>query len=393
MDKKQLLQVCIDDRFRHMKQNNFNIPLSKKLNIDLLAKFIILLVNSVGLRRSEEIIFVDEVKNSSMITSIKNTMEECPYEYCVLNFRTFERNKHVRIGCVYPLYLILRSCLYHLLIFLLIPFAGKEKVNEMSSRKLITFFNLYLSKLDCDGKHMKAYCMTDHNFYSTIVCTNKKFESYVIQHGLILTVDYYYPIYADHFLAWGEHSYHLLPDPQKALITGTYKFSKLKELRQKTDDRVLLYCISILDDEKVNKKIDDLLSMLSYLNMKLAVKMHPGSFYSISDLEKKYGGENAVRFYKECALADIDFDVAVIENSTILLDLCYLGKPFIIFDDEKGYFDAYDYKVPHAFTKEELVSELEHQNADSYSYFKSVVIEKELNGGQCNIFSIAVDST
>ena len=106
MDQKEMLEICFDDRYRALCARG--ISFVKKSNLDLLMKFFILMRNSIGKPSAVQSIFVDEVKNSSMIINLRNTMAHCPADSAVINFREKERaHRHVKIGWLQPVALSL----------------------------------------------------------------------------------------------------------------------------------------------------------------------------------------------------------------------------------------------------------------------------------------------
>lgn len=385
MNRKQLNQMCERDRFGFMRVTEKGIPLSKKCNADLLAKMIMMLCQSFGRREACPYLFVDEVRNRSMSGNLHNTIDNCRKEYRVINFREWKSPyPHAKVGLIRPAALMLAACISHAFIYIAYPFVGFKRTNRMSRAVLIALFQNYLKALH--GKYQSVYCMTDHNFYSTIACVDEHFESYVIQHGLILDKDYYSLVLVDHFLAWGKRSLEAMDHNPKVQVTGTYKFEKLKALpRIERAQKCLLYCVSITDIQKVGDKIAALLKAIEGTGYQLKVKMHPGSFYRSAELEARFA-QQKLEFYKECDVADIDFDMSVIENSTILLDMLCLGKPFMIYDGKDGYFSEYSEILPWAENETELRSAISKALTGDFEQTRAEILENELNGGRCSIW-------
>ena len=381
MDQKEMLEICFDDRYRALRARG--ISFVKKSNLDLLMKFFILMRNSIGKPSAVQSIFVDEVKNSSMIINLRNTMAHCPADSAVINFREKERaHRHVKIGWLQPVALAVYVAAAHVPIYLALPFCKWETTSRRSMRVLTHAFQSFLRRLH--GRAERLYAMSDHNFYSTIACVDEHFESSVIQHGLLMDSSYYLPVLADHFMAWGERCLELSHNCPQMRVTGTYKFEKLHPLPQDTAPNVLLYCVSITDEAKVKRKIDDILAAIEGTGYILKVKLHPGSFYDASAYREYQA--RGIELYKECLLADIDFSTAIIENSTILLDLLYLHKRFIIFDESLDYFEPYAQLVPWAKEKGEVAHLLKNIDRISYDTIREKVLHQELNDGRCTIF-------
>ena len=384
MTREEIAQICTDDRFRFMNRVGMKIPFTKKINLDLLVKLLIMLSRSCGKPANETCIFVDEVKNRSMIGNLHNTIDACGRPFSVMNYRNGKcKYPHVKIGIFLPVWYMLLALLAHFGLYLCLPFAGTGWVNRKSTGVLIGISQKYNRRLR--GENIRVYAMTDHNFYSTVICCDERFDSYVIQHGLLLDETYYYPVYAKHFLAWGSRSKALLHNDPKAMVVGTYKFAGLERRTGKPDARKkLLYCVSITDMDLVAKKIRALRRVVGG-DCTLMVKMHPGSLYSNERLEEEFQG-SGIAFYKECTISEIDFDMAVIENSTVLIDLLFLGKPFFIFDTRKGYFAEYGDLVPWCEGEEDLADALESVKSCDVDRIRGAILDRELNGDRCDIW-------
>lgn len=386
MNNHDLNEICGRDRFGFMLRTNMKIAFSKKGNLDLLAKMIMMLSQSFGKPTACPCLFVDEVRNRSMFSNLHNTIEHCDQEFRVINFREKKSDyPHAKVGYIRPALLLSAACISHLFLYLAYPVLKFEKFNQASRAVLIAIYQNYLKRLH--GLNEKVYCMTDHNFYSTITCVDEQFESYVLQHGLVLDKNYYSPVLADHFRAWGERSREMMDNDPKVQVTGTYKFEKLKPSPSNNEKpKKLLYCVSIVDQEVVGDKISALLDALKGTEDILKVKMHPGSFYSCTEFEKRFANQN-LEFYKECDVADIKFDIAVIENSTILLDMICLDKPFIIFDEKTGYFSKYSEIIPWAECDDQLHAAIVKAQESDFTAMNAEIRRNELNDGRCSIWN------
>ena len=384
MNFDNILQVCEDDRFRFMRKNNMKIPAVKKMNVDLLAKFSSLMLKSMGKKNPKQIVFVDEVNNKSMYENLHATIGHCKEEYGIINLRT--KGKHpadVKAGWLLPVGLLVKVLILHALIYVTMCFKDWESANRASEKVLIRAFSKYLES--AIAPKSRIYCMTDHNFFSTITCSNKKFETFVIQHGLVMDKSYYYPIIADHFLAWGERSKEQLDNDPKVIVAGTYKFEKLKKTEDTSAEKSIAYCVSLVNTQVVTNKIRALYEVSKKLNFKLKVKMHPGSLFSNERYEAEFANTD-IEFYKECSLSDMTFSCAVIENSTILLDLQAMGKPFMIFDDINGYFSLYADDLPWISDEQHLEEAIHDLFRLEDNNLKGKCVQNELNGGVCEIF-------
>lgn len=377
-----VLDTCIDDRFRLTIRTGEKIPYSKLMNFDLLCKFGVMCINSIGRPTKGSLFFVDEVKNGSMIINLHNTMKICSEKFSVVDFRNLGTSGHIKTGRVIPLVKLASTCIASLFLFLATPFLGMKRANQISSLLLIRQMSSFISAWIRQG-YSVAYVMTDHNFYSTIICNFQDIESNVLQHGLILDASYYHVYAADHFLAWGKHSEKLMNDPEHVRVTGTCKFSCISTSPNlPAKEKKVLYCVSSRNYEEVRKKTNDLKKLFNEQGYQFAVKLHPGSGFRAADLV----AENSdVEFYKEELLQDIPFTLGIIENSTVLMDLMYLNKPYIIFDSSRGYFSEYP-DVPLARSIDDLPEVISQAEKTDYKVLKNKIMEQELNSGCCEIF-------
>jgi len=380
ISKKELLKLCLQDRDHPFKLFNKKMPISKKMNLDLLVKMIYFFINCIGKHFAEKIIFVDEVKNNSMIINMHNTMRICPKRYCIANFREIKRGKHLKLGILYPIIAMLKILICFGVLLLIFPFLGCKKFREYSALCFIGEMQNVHKKMSDIGVDCE-FVMTDHNFYSTALCNSLSIHSCILQHGLIQDKYLYQPVLADCFYAWGKRSKELLEKTGKIIVSGTYKFNNLKPVDKHLTKKIL-FCVSDLNFAEVANKIFDIKSVAVSLGYILNVKLHPGSFFNDSGLEEKFIG---VQFFKEEQLSDLSFDIAIIENSTILIDMLYLNKPYIIYANSAGYFYPYE-TIPLAKNKRELAYLLENISTIDYKTLKDIVLKEELNDGICSIF-------
>lgn len=380
---KDLLELCLDDRFRAYKRFNLEVPKMKKWNIDLIGKILMVLYNSIGKNQAGSIIFIDEVQNGSMIGIMKNAVSHCKKPYSIMNFRETKVENHVKLGYIFPLSSIILTLLTQAYFMFLSVIVGVEKTNQRSSSQLISQMQKITARVYKLGVS-EAYVMTDHNFYSTIFCNNPEIRTSVLQHGLIMDKSYYKVVLADRFCAWGNRSKELLDNDKRVEITGTYKFDGMSEKGKiiSEKEKSLLFFVSDLDFDKVAEKLDRLLHIAEESGYHLKVKLHPGSFFKNTGLKEKFPD---VDFFKEERIWNIDFSIGIIENSTVLIDLLYLSKPYIIFNENAGYFEPYP-EIPLARSTEELLEILRNITKIDYSSFNKNILSDELNGGRCSIF-------
>lgn len=381
MNNKQLIKNCLIDRTNSF--NNKKKPFYKEYFVDLFVKELILFSNSIGKKNynsKNTSYFVDEVRNSNMSNNIYNaynlaTMNKIESLY--LKFYTLNTVNHIKIGYLEPLLLIV----YLIFTFPLVLFFGLFKKEYIFSF-LISVFVKFIKNIDFFDN--RIYLMTDHHFFSSIIAMLYSNNSYVLQHGLILDKRFFLPIRAGHFCAWGEHSIELMMNDPKAIITGTVKYSGLKPKHKGTIHKIM-YCISSLNDEVVARKINIINNVTKKLGYEFLVKCHPGSMFDVGYWKSRFKGEN-ITFYKEEKLIDLNFDLAISENSTINVDFAVLDKPFIIYDSIDGYFSEYKGLIPFCNSEEELLTII--NNIDSYNFtnINSLIIKRELNNNTCCLF-------
>ena len=378
---ENLLVLVLDDRFRAFTRFDLEVPKKKMLNIDLIGKMLMFYRNSIGKIHSEAMVFVDEVQNGSMIGIMENSIRHCAEPYSIMNFREVKGKEHVKLGYFFPFFNIIAVIISQAFFIIFSTLIGLEKANRYSSAALIRKTEKIIDRVHKLGGN-NVYVMTDHNFYSTIICNNKEIKSNVLQHGLIMDKSFYKVVLADRFCAWGKRSRELLDNDGRIEVTGTYKFDGLRDNSRKCEEKSILFFVSDMDFEKVAEKISDILIHVAKCGYQLKVKLHPGSFFSNTGLKEKFPD---VQFYKEEKIWDIDFSVGVVDNSTVLIDLLYLEKPYVIFNKDAGYFEPY-HNIPVAHNASELFAVLQAIDSIDYSSVSKLILFEELNDEKCNIF-------
>lgn len=390
MEDKELQAFLYALRSWYFSTLGIKVPLTKRLNLDLLVKFCILCFNSIGRTDIKEIVFLDEVANRNMRDNLQCSMNHCDAPYSVMNFLDRKTCKaHVKIGLLYPLYLTLQALIIVGAEYLLIPIKGIERTRRTTSDSLALLFLKYIRKLY--GKVKNIYCMTDHNYYSTIACVDSNFYSNVIQHGLWLSDDYGEQVLANRICVWGERSKEAIKTNKLVEITGTYKFDELQNICKNASKassdhskkEILLYCISVLNQETVIEKIKIISHIAEKYGLEMKVKTHPGFGFPLDDLQNRFPH---IDFYKECVISEIDFTVGICENSTVLLDILCLGKKFIVFDKDNGYFSRYENIIPWASDSKELDSIICNLDEFDFDSVRDELFKYELNNNVCTIF-------
>lgn len=404
MDEIKKNRKAFDDRMKLLNSNN-KLNFIKRYGIDYIIKYIILVINSIGKAKIVKYIFVDEIKNANMNDNLKNTREKfINVETSYMNFYKIDNNlEHLKIGIINPICLIL-ILLLQLVIILPIMILPYKKACIIIMKIIEFNYSIYLWCINKDKK-LKVILMTEHHFFSAVT-VNKldDFTTYILQHGAICDISYYYPIQANYFLAWGKKSKELLYQDEKVICTGTYKFDKLKlkntTSKFKHNEITILWPLRPIENNILKSYMEMFLYLskkMSDININLVVKKHPSSFSSFEFL-KKYNNENINISFVDEKLEKIEFDIAVIDNSTIGYDLFILGKPFIVISslvEGELIIDYKSYNIPVVGNNEELYTNIysyinDGEFIDKYKSSRKLFLSEELNDGNCNIKELVI---
>lgn len=364
-------------------QSQISANFVKRNAYDISAKYLILLINTFGKKNLQSYLCIDEIKNRSMADNIKessNQIRKSGMDCGDICFYQIRRGK-TRTGIMKNLCLILLYCLVMIPAIVISLF--QINVSMYVIKSTIFFFYQFIRGL---RDNYTFILMTDHHFFSTIIANVMGEKSYVLQHGLIKEKEYYYPIRAGHFLAWGIRTKELLENDRKITVTGTYKFNNIGESIPMDLDikkATVLFCISSLDKRIVKTKIITLIELANSLGFTLAIKDHPGSMFDI----KGVVNTEEIKIYKNEKIEDLKFDLAITENSTVIMDLVYLNKVFILYDSVDEYFRCYGDAMLHGNTKSEIQECLKRIKDYDYQKMRNLLISKEVNDGVCNIVS------
>lgn len=254
-------------------------------------------------------------------------------------------------------------------------------------RYLTNAFSNFLNKLDAQAK--LYLLMSDHHFFSSIVALQYPEKSCVLQHGLIQDKAFFEPIRADYFFAWGKASSNLIGDKRKVFITGTNKFDECLRVQRsaiKSPPKKVLVCLATSrSKEAIEHTLKPIFELQNRLKFDLLIKTHPGSQFSMDELIEAAQGR-IVNLYKDEAIADLDFDFAISEQSTSLLDFACMNVPFILFDEvDDSYFRLND-AVPTAHDAKDIEKVLRDFDQEAFVAMKKRFLENELNGGVNTIY-------
>lgn len=328
-----------EDRNNYIK-TNIDCDIKKKLALDILIKYLIILINSFGKKQAIDILFVDEIKNKNMKNNLYKTKENIDKESKLINFYDFNfTDVHVKIGMIKSSLLIILILLQSLILIVLIPLLYKIFARTMMYL-VYSSFKIYLKCIDFK-KNSKVIMMSDHHYFGAIISNEKRllYKSVVIQHGAICDKSYFYPIYADNFYAWGKESKKMLENDSKVICTGTYKFkelieqSKISKFKENNEfDIDILWPIRPISQKDLNDQFLFINKALNNLKSKIRViiKKHPSSLSNFDFIDCEKDESNFSVTYVNEDLKNLTFDFAIIDNSTIGFDLISLGKPFAV---------------------------------------------------------------
>lgn len=392
MDDKltMILSACTEDRKNVIAKGHSSW--SRRCGIDLLLKMLLVYINSIGLRQApESTIYVDEIKNTSMVSNLRDTAEICDAEKATfICLNSYLPNKHIKMGVLWPIFKALTLTVLSLPS--LLSFIGSDcTVNDRLAGILIKRMDDYVARI---GYQYPYILMTDHHFYSTVIAMNDHATSAVLQHGLVGDARFFSPVHATYFFAWSKKSAFLV-NSEKTIDAGTYKFSKLMRLKPEHTvesfadaKRVLLILSSSKTSEQISRRLKPLLNLQNRFGFKMLIKMHPGSLFSIDELRIAVS-TNEVELYKEEKIEAIDFDFAFIEQSTAALDVACLGIPFIVIDETlDSYFSEYKELLPTASSSGELLGLAVNFSLSKYMPAYASFLEREIDNGQCRIDSL-----
>ena len=374
---KSTIEHCLEDR------NNVGMlghdSLARACGFDLLAKILVLYCNSIGLRTEQKALFVDEINNPSARNNLQRTAHlTMNGEETYLRFYSFKRKQHCRTGIIWTIIHIILAVLK------IMPTLG---INAAKSRildqKLAKHFaGEMVAYLNRCGNTNLYILMTDHHFYSTVIAESCS-DSIVLQHGLIQDIRFFSPVRASAICCWSKKSADIIGS-SKALVTGTYKFQKVDAFKAfaaipSESDRVLVCLSSSKTVDEIRRRLGPVCGLAKRYGFHIAVKMHPGSLFSLNEL-KDFAEVESIEFYKDERIEEISFDFAIIEQSTAVIDIACLGIPFIVCSENRDmYFAEYDKVLPIAYSETELIEQFESFSYSNWKNAVNVLLEREVN--------------
>ena len=361
----------------------------RRCGVDLWVKMLLLYANSMGRRSAPKTsVYVDEIKNPSMISNLRDTAEIVDGEDAsfICLYGRFSK-QHVKMGtawCVLKMLTLMIGAIIPVILFI----GSGKALNERMAKLIIGRMSGYVSRL---GYEQPYILMSDHHFFSTVIAMDGLATSIVLQHGLIGDLRFFSPVRATYFFAWSEKSASLV-DSEKAVNAGTYKFSKLSAKRRDNDcetlvdtKRVLLILSSSKTALQIARRVEPIIALQEHYRFTLLIKVHPGSLFSMDELHNAVASSK-IELYKEEKIETLDFDFAFIEQSTAALDVACLGVPFIVIDETPdSYFAEYKGILPSVGTPEELIYSAEHYSRSCCERAYLFFLEREIDSGQCDI--------
>lgn len=346
---------------------------------------LILLVNSVGGRRTFGCVYVDEVKNSNMSGNLDKTAAKVHGDGAIFfRMHSIERRRHFKTGVLWTLGEIIRAAFSAILPIL--SFAAKPgEANLPLMRMLVSSMIRYVNRLT---PRMLCVLMTDHHFFSTVVAETHA-NSVVLQHGLVQDIRFFSPVRASAICCWSAKSAVII-DPVKGVDTGTLKFEVKKDnsrlpLATAEVTRALVCLSRSKTAEQIRACMEPIIRLKERYGFTVLIKTHPGSFFSLTELNE-YLGASGIELYKEEKIEDLNFDFAFVEQSTAVLDIASLGVPFIVCDeDPESYFAEYAEVLPTAKGPDEV-----ERLFDSFDFEAGIgkaefLLEREIDGGRNNL--------
>lgn len=376
---------CKEDRERVFETGHGTW--TRTCGLDLLAKILILYLNSMGSRTKQDALYVDEINNRNMHNNLQRTADSIACDHTAfLCFYYRKRGGHCKTGIGWSVFRIL-STIARAIPIAFTHISNRDKTNLRMIELLVGEMQAYIKRC---GDTSLYVLMSDHHFYSTIIAESCQ-NSIVLQHGLIQDIRFFTPVRASAICCWSKKSARLI-NSSKALVTGTLKF----EIRQSAPlqksrefSRVLVCLSSSKSSNEIQNRLAPILALATEYGFSILVKTHPGSLYSLDELKKATSAaKTQIELYKEERIEDIDFDFAFIEQSTAVLDIACLKIPFIICSgDCDTYFTEYDGVLPIAHNDIELI---ELYKSFSYPKWKKAVeylLDREINGGRSSLLA------
>ncbi|WP_115460782.1 hypothetical protein [Winogradskyella aurantiaca] len=305
---------------------------------------------------NEDVIFVNEINNNSMIDNIRAV--EKRYKHNFKELITDKRLKNRNSIFLWSFFRF-RSYFANFFSFCALLFKERKKIKTISSRfnvsyilLIFNFFDSYFVVNCLQGLLKKARYLdvlvlnTDvHKISRALVfLTSKKaITSYVLQHGSTVLPYGYLPVSADKIFTWGELSNKWFIErgtPNNKLLTaGTPKMDNilnyLKETKRKKGKNILVI-VNPIGINQVIKYLTILYNSNIHINYSVTIKLHPSSEDNRSEVIRVFG-KTSVTIRKNVDIHQLisESNFVITTTSTVANEAIALRVPLIqiVLDD------------------------------------------------------------
>lgn len=339
-------------------EGNFNIyrQLSEGRRLFLFAKCLLVtwsFMQGRGDYATEKTIAL--VKGSNQARYQKQVKEQLEHEFGKVEVFLTAPIKGVEFNKLLPRFEVLAGA-QQILYLLCMLFTGSRRFLNLY---LLSFYAAMDEVVNIGLKNVENFvCFNDQPFdvAALVYALNnrKSIRTVVIQHGLILSEKFYFPVVAKEFWGWGELSkkhYRSWDSSGKILVKGRYKEDeRIKSSGVNAGNKVpvkILIAPSHYHSEiaDIVEKVDNLIGMYCGNKVLLGIKLHPSTKFKL--LIKAIHFSRGLKLIREVddmeMLAD-KYDVLVTKNSTSAVDFMLRGKiVFSISPSCDGRFPSVEY--------------------------------------------------
>lgn len=215
------------------------------------------------------------------------------------------------------------------------------------------YLNLYLLSFYCGISDVvsrsfpqvnKFLCFNDQSYdvASIVESFNQRgCQTFVYQHGLILSKQFYFPVVSKIFLAWGDSSrqeFKSWRNNSELLVTGRYLNdieNKSEILRHSICDRKIKVLVApSFNFDEIKKIVFSISSFNSFSERcSFSIKFHPATkFKTLIKLWCKYHTPFLVEEYGHMENLSNEYDFLITKNSTSTVDFLLRGKLVFCFE-------------------------------------------------------------
>ncbi len=184
--------------------------------------------------------------------------------------------------------------------------------------------------------------------------SKKNVSTYVLQHGLVDSLNGYLPLIADHIIVWSENEARIFSEAgvgeEKLFVAGSPRFDQFNMREKKSSGSIkkLLFVISPGVPQDVVSQIDAAIAISKKLTGKYTIIVRPHPYYRMlceTYLQKTYGTAISIdnnSFINSLSEADL---VLFADISTGVFESLASGKPtFILKNESENKLDIYKFK-------------------------------------------------